>query len=301
MKLAVVILTFNEAIHIERCIASVCDIADDIYVIDSNSTDNTVDLAKKLNAKVLTRNWTNHSDQFNWALTQLSPDTTWVLRIDADEYLTEELHNSISVDLPNIQQGINGIYLGRRMKFLGRTIKHGGVFPVKVLRLFRFGKGECESRWMDEHIVVNGETAHFNGEIIDDNLNSLTWWIEKHNKYSSLEAVEMLNLELQFLEREGNVTLDGFNQTGIKRWLKEKIYFNLPSGFRSFLYFFYRYVIRLGFLDGREGSAFHFLQGFWYRYLVDSKVLEVKRYIQNHHCDVVTAIDKVLGVQVKNQ
>jgi hypothetical protein len=86
----------------------------------------------------------------------------------------------------------------------------------------------------------------------------------------------------------------------LKRWLKEKVYVRLPGGFRAFAYFFYRYALRLGFLDGKEGTAFHFLQGFWYRYLVDAKVAEVKRYIEVHNCSVTMGIKQVLGIKVLN-
>jgi len=172
------------------------------------------------------------------------------------------------------------------------------VFPVRVLRLFRYGRGECENRWMDEHIKVAGATMDFEGELIDDNLNSLTWWIDKHNKYASREAVDLLNLEHGFMPHDSVAQLRGGSQVGFKRWLKERVYARLPGGFRAFAYFFYRYVIRLGFLDGQAGTAFHFLQGFWYRYLVDAKVAEVRRYMRNRGCDVRVAIEQVLGVKV---
>ena len=151
---------------------------------------------------------------------------------------------------------------------------------------------------MDEHIKVAGPTVHLKGELIDDNLNSLTWWTEKHNRYASREAVDLLNLEYRFMPRDSVARLRGGSQAGFKRWLKEVVYARLPGGFRAFAYFFYRYVLRLGFLDGQAGTAFHFLQGFWYRYLVDAKVAEVRRYMRDSDVDVVTAIDKVLGIRV---
>ncbi|MCB1689918.1 MAG: hypothetical protein KDI33_15585, partial [Halioglobus sp.] len=193
---------------------------------------------------------------------------------------------------------VDGIFCDRRMTFQSRLIRHGGVFPIRVLRLFRYGHGECENRWMDEHIKVAGSTLDFKGELIDDNLNSLTWWTEKHNKYASREAVDLLNLEYRFIPHDSVASLRGGNQAGIKRWLKEKVYARLPGGFRAFAYFFYRYVIRLGFLDGQAGTAFHFLQGFWYRYLVDAKVAEVRRHMLEKNCDVTAAIEQVLRIRV---
>jgi len=298
MTLTVIILTFNEERHIARAINSIAEVADKIVVVDCYSTDTTLDIAHEHGAQVIQREWVNHAVQFNWALTHLDADTDWVLRLDADEYLTPELIGEIKARLASIGPDIDGVYCGRRMTFQGELIRHGGVFPVRVLRLFRYGRGECENRWMDEHIKVAGATMDFEGELIDDNLNSLTWWIDKHNKYASREAVDLLNLEHGFMPHDSVAQLRGGSQVGFKRWLKERVYARLPGGFRAFAYFFYRYVIRLGFLDGQAGTAFHFLQGFWYRYLVDAKVAEVRRYMRNRGCDVRVAIEQVLGVKV---
>ena len=298
MNVTAVILTFNEEQHLARCIASVQAVATDVVVVDCSSTDATLDIARAHGARVLQHAWVNHATQFNWALTQLGADTEWVLRIDADEVLTPALIEEIRTRLPGIGPEIDGVYWGRRMTFQGRLIRHGGVFPVRVLRLFRHGRGQCENRWMDEHIKVAGPTADFAGEMIDDNLNSLTWWTDKHNRYASREAVDLLNLEYRFMPHDTVANLRGGKQAGVKRWLKECVYARLPGGFRAFAYFFYRYVLRLGFLDGQAGTAFHFLQGFWYRYLVDAKVVEVKRYMREHRVGVVEAIERVLGVQL---
>lgn len=298
MNVTAVILTFNEEQHLARCIASVQAVATDVVVVDCYSTDATLDIARAQGARVLQHAWVNHAAQFNWALTQLGADTEWVLRIDADEVLTPALTEEIRTRLPAIGPEIDGVYWGRRMTFQGRLIRHGGVFPVRVLRLFRHGRGQCENRWMDEHIKVAGPTADFAGEMIDDNLNSLTWWTDKHNRYASREAVDLLNLEYRIMPHDTVASLRGGKQAGVKRWLKERVYARLPGGFRAFAYFFYRYVLRLGFLDGQAGTAFHFLQGFWYRYLVDAKVVEVKRYMREHRVGVVEAIERVLGVQL---
>ena len=193
---------------------------------------------------------------------------------------------------------VAGVYVSRRMSFLGRPIRWGGVFPIRVLRLFRAGRGRCEDRWMDEHILVNGTTAEFHGEIMDDNLNSLSWWTEKHNGYASREVVDLLNLEYGFMKHETVADLRAGQQAGVKRWLKEQLYARLPGGLRAFAYFLFRYVFRLGFLDGREGTAFHVLQGFWYRYLVDMKLHEVKIHMRRTNVDVVTAIRDVLGIDI---
>lgn len=293
-----IILTYNESKHIERCINSVQQITRNIIIIDSYSSDNTKDLALKNGAVVLEHEWLNHAAQFNWALTQLKKKTDWIFRIDADEYLSQKLICSVNANLRKVSTDIDGIFIPRRMTFQGKLIKHGGVFPVKILRLFRYGKGQCENRWMDEHIHVIGDTINFDGELIDDNLNSLGWWVDKHNNYASREVVDILNHEYRFMSYDSIASIRDNNQASIKRWIKDNIYSNLPLGFRSFLYFFYRYVIRLGFLDGQAGTAFHFLQGFWYRYLVDSKLVEVRRYMKKNNCTVLVAIDRVLDIKI---
>ena len=191
-----------------------------------------------------------------------------------------------------------GASVPRRIAFLGRPIRWGGLFPVSIVRLLRHGAGRSEDRWMDEHILIDGRIAMLEGEILDDNVKSLTWWTEKHNRYASREVVSLLNIEHAFMSQEAEPLLRGNQQAGIKRWLKEQVYFRLPGGFRAFAYFSYRYFFRLGFLDGREGTAFHVLQGFWYRYLVDTKLNEVRAYMRCHDADAVTAIDRVLGIKV---
>lgn len=298
MKLTAVLLTFNEEKHLARCIASLAGVASEVVIADCFSTDNTLEIALAHGARVIQRKWVNHATQFNWALTQLEADTEWVLRIDADEVLTPELVTEIQARLPGVGPAVDGVFCSRRMAFQGRLIRHGGVFPVRVMRLFRHGRGECENRWMDEHIKVAGPTVDFAGEMVDDNLNSLTWWTDKHNQYASREVVDLLNLEYGFMPHDSVARLRGGKQAGVKRWLKERVYARLPTGFRACAYFSYRYVLRLGFLDGQAGTAFHFLQGFWYRYLVDAKLAEVRRYMTTHDVGVKPAIEKVLGIKV---
>lgn len=294
--LTAVILTSNESRHLARCLQSVQQVAERVVVADCYSTDDTVKIAQAFGAQVIQKEWVSHATQFNWALTQLPEDTQWVLRIDADEYLTDELINDIYRKLPSLDGGVVGVQFNRRMIFMGKLIRYGGVFPIKVLRLFRYGRGRCENRWMDEHIIVDGREVVFKGELIDDNLNPLSWWTNKHNRYANREAFDLLNLEYGFVEMESVASKRGQSQAGTKRWIKEHVYARLPRGFRAFVYFFYRYFLRLGFLDGQAGTAFHFLQGFWYRYLVDTKVTEVKQYMKAEGVDVREAVQEVLGI-----
>ena len=167
------------------------------------------------------------------------------------------------------------------------------------MRLFRYGFGQSESRWMDEHIKVEGQTVALSGAMIDDNLRSLAWWIEKHNGYSSREAVDLLNLEYQFADQNSVAELTLSNSSvGLKRWIKENVYAKLPGGARSLAYFLWRYIFMLGILDGARGTQFHFFQALWYRYLVDCKVAEVKRYMRKHQVSPAFALKKVLGIEL---
>jgi hypothetical protein len=238
--------------------------------------------------------WTNYATQFNWALDQIKGQAGWVLRLDADEVVTPELLAEIQSGLPDVA----GVTVGRSMCFMGQPVRYGGVFPIRVLRLFRNGQGRCETRWMDEHIIVDGPLAAFKGQIIDDNRNSLDWWTAKHNSYASREVIDILNQELGFLPQDRLAAKDTGQQAAIKRWIKEQLYARLPLGARAGVYFLYRYVLRGGFLDGRQARMFHVLQGFWYRYLVDVKLAEVRRYMAQTGAGPIVAIAEILNVNV---
>jgi len=300
MKITAIILTFNEELHLARCIKSLLPLTSDIVVVDSLSTDRTIEIARQYDARVLERAWeNNHSLQFNWALTQLDPiQTEWVLRIDADEVLTPELIAQLQQAIPKMDAEIVGIHFYRKLCFQGKLIEYGGVGHNKVSRLFRYGHGRSEARWMDEHIKIDGKCIDLLGYMIDDNLNSVSWWIAKHNNYASREAVDLLNLKYRLTALDSVSDSATQSSIGKKRWIKENLYAKLPLGMRSFGYFFYRYILLVGFLDGSVGTQFHFLQAFWYRYLVDIKFAEVERYIKVHGVSPKLAIDRVLGIKL---
>ena len=299
MKLTVLVLTFNEELHLARCLQSILPLTNDIVVVDCFSQDQTITIAKQYGARALERAWeNNHSTQVNWALTQLPADTEWVMRIDADEYLTPDLITQIKEVLPTLASDVEGVTCIRQMVFQGKLIEHGGVGANRVMRLFRYGKGQSEARWMDEHIKIGGRSVNLSGVLIDDNLRPLSWWIEKHNNYSSREAVDLLNLKYGFSGTNSVASLKSSTSIGTKRWIKENIYAKLPGGLRAWTYYVWRYIFMMGFLDGAKGAQFHFLQALWYRSLVDAKVAEVERYITNHKVDPRVAIQKVLGISL---
>ncbi len=292
-----IILTFNEELHIERAVTSALRLADKVYVIDSMSTDRTKALAESLGAVVLQNPWTTHAGQFNWALAQLPPFGGWVVRLDADEFVD----NQLVEDFHRKKQGShNGLTFNREIHFCGSRIRFGGLFPVPVIRAFRYGKGHCEQRLMDEHILIDGTTGRVEGLLIDQNLNPIDWWIEKHNRYASLEAAEILNRTYNFLNRKAIIHKVALGKSArIKRWIKDSVYLRLPAGFRSRLYYVYRVYIRFGILGDRQERTFHFLQAFWYRYLVDAKVADVERYMSIHNCNVHVATSRVLRIKIE--
>jgi len=272
VDLTIIILTFNEEIHIERCIRSIHSIAKHVFVVDSYSTDTTVEIAESLGAKVYQHKFVNYAKKFQWALDNLPIGTGWVMRLDADEYPTPELIDEIKERLVELPNAITGINLKRRHIFWDRWIKHGTRYPLVLLRLWRTGKGRIEQRWMDEHIVLaKGSSITFEHDFCDHNLNNISWWTDKHNRYAAQEAIDVLNRKYHLFAMDDSI-MNG--KTSLKRFVKEHIYNNFPFFSGPLFYFFYRYFIRLGFLDGKAGLVYHFLQGFWYRFLVETKVME---------------------------
>lgn len=274
LDISVIILTYNEEIHLERCLNNAKKFAKEIFIVDSFSTDKTVEIAQRMGAKVYQHAWENYSKQFNWGLQNLPIQTEWVWRMDADEYLSEELINELHQKLPQLPQGTNAFTVPCLRIFMGKYIKHG-IIPLILLRLFKIKYATCENRYMDEHIAISeGIIGSLNNPFYDDNLNDLTWWTNKHNGYASREAIDLLLTEYNLLP-QNTVVNSGENATNVRK--KKLKYIKLPLFWRCFAFFFLRYFIRGGFLDGKEGFLWHFLQGFWYRALADAKVYEIKK------------------------
>ena len=277
--IAVIILTYNESLHLVRALNSIKSFAREIFVIDSFSTDDTVDLSAAAGAQVLKHPFRNQAEQFNWALDNAPIASRWVMRLDADELIEADLAEEIVRRLPLLPPEITGVNLNRKTIFQGKFIRHGGRYPLTMLRIWRKGKARVEDRWMDEHIyLTEGTAVTFEGGFADHNLHDLTSFTEKHNKYASREALDVLNRRYHLFEMPVELTRRSTaNQAKIKRFFKETLYNRIPFEISAFAYFFFRYVIQLGFLDGREGLVYHVLQGFWYRFLVGAKLREMER------------------------
>jgi glycosyltransferase involved in cell wall biosynthesis len=262
--LAAIILTKNEELRLPACLESLAGIAPEVFVIDSLSTDRTVEIAQRYGARVLVHPFVNQADQFNWALANIQTKADWILRMDADERLSQELRRELAERLPGLEPRVAGLMLPLRINFLGRSMRHGDSYPVWLLRVFRTGLGRYEDTWMDERIVLErGEVLKLHGDLIHEIPNSLSEWTRKHDGYAARECLDIIS--------------DGARpQPQISRKLNKRLYLRLPSFYRAFFYWFYRYFLRLGFLDGKEGMIYHFLQGFWYRFLIDAKLYEMQ-------------------------
>lgn len=282
-RITAVVLTFNEELHLDRCLTRLRGLAQRIVVIDSYSTDATLAIAAAHGADVLQRPFTNHAEQFQWGVDAAAIDDGWILRIDSDEYLEDALIAELAERLPHLPNDTTAIAMRRKVFFQGRWIRWGGYYPTVLTRLWRTGCARIEQRLMDEHIVVErGETVLFRrGDLVDDNLKDLTDWTAKHNAYTTKQMIEFLSLEHPLLLEQRNI--GQLNRSaGLKRFLRNGLYARTPLFLRVFLYQFQRYVLRLGFLDGRRGLVFHTLQGFWNFFLVDAKIAEARRFIASN-------------------
>lgn len=282
-SIAVIILTYNETLHLSRALEHIVGFAQEIFVVDSFSTDRTVDVARAHGAHVLQHSFQNHAKQFEWALENAPITADWVMRLDADEVVGADLAAEIVAKLSRLPADVNGVNLKRKTIFQGKFIRHGGRYPLTLLRIWRRGKAHIEDRWMDEHIyLTEGRCVTFTGEFADHNLQDLTSFTEKHNRYASREALDLLNKRLHLFEPPYVLTTESIaRQTKTKRFFKESVYNRIPFELSAIAYFLYRYVIRLGFLDGRPGLVYHVLQGFWYRFLAGAKLRELETAVRN--------------------
>jgi glycosyltransferase involved in cell wall biosynthesis len=300
--LAVIILTYNEEIHLARALDCIAGIAQEIFVIDSFSTDRTVAIAEERGAYVLQHAFVNHAKQFQWALDNAPITANWVMRLDADEVIEPDLAVEIKEKLPILPDDVVGINLKRKHIFMGRWIKYGGRYPLLLLRIWRRGRGHIEDRWMDEHMVVTGgRIIIFNGAFADWNLNDLSYFVRKHDKYASREALDVINQRRNFSPRAVRLSSQSSSrQASLKRFIKEGLFNHVPFQISAPLYFLMRYFFQLGFLDRREGLIYHFLQAYWYRFLVGAKILEIERAIGHleHHEDIKAELSRVTGLHV---
>ena len=264
--LAVLILTFNSADVIERTVNAARQVGSTIICVDSGSTDGTQDILRQLGCQLHERAFKNYADQRNWAIENLGNRFAWQLHLDADEILDNEAIGAIRSSL--LQPGARvGFILHRRTYFLGRPLHFGGASNWH-LRLFRTGHARCEDRLYDQHFICSGPTSVIPGWLDDMNVGSLTEWIARHNRWSDMEARELLRPAQLADTLRGKLSGDPRQ----RRRAYKGFYYRVPRYLRVWLLFLYRYGLQLGFLDGRAGFLYAFYQTLWFRMLVDTKL-----------------------------
>jgi len=265
--LTVIILTFNEEIHIKRVIENVVYWADEVIVLDSGSTDLTCEVVKRYDVKLFDRKFDNYSSQRNYAIRELPISNKWILFLDADEYLSEELKGEISQAINNVDA--NGFYLKRKFLFLDKVMNYGNLRYTYLLRLFK--KGKCEyTRDINEYPIVKGKVKYLNGLFFDNNLNNMKYWFLKHLNYAQMEAIDLYSFKNQL----NSHVIQG--KHSYKDYIRYKLFYKIPSLIRPLFYFIYIFIFRLGFLNGMTGLIYHISHDLIYRYIIEIFYLELK-------------------------
>lgn len=272
-----IIITYNEEVHLPRLLSSIVDLGAPIFILDSGSTDATLQIAKEAGVTVLQHPFENHPQQWDFALKNFKIETPWVVCLDADHTVTPELRKHLDEFTDEGHTGVSGIYFNRKNFFKGKWLKHGGYFPFYLLKMFRYGVGYSDlNENMDHRFIVPGKTIIWkDGYLLEENLkeNQVSFWIAKHNRYSDLVAHEEVERMMQMRQQTLKPHFWG-SPDERTAWLKQ-LWWRLPRYTRPMLYFTYRMTFQLGILDGRTGVIFHFLQGFWFRLIVDVKIDEI--------------------------
>lgn len=278
LSVTAIVLTFNEESNLPACLESLRGWRQKTFVVDSGSTDRTVTLAQEAGAEVVRHPFETHAKQWNWALKNIPIQTDWVLCLYADYRISVELRATLCRILPKTPSEVTGYYIPRKQIFRGRWIRHGTYWPRYILTLFR-----RDSAWSDERELVDcrfsveGKTVHLKQPIVEQNEKerSVLFWLQKHLTYIELQAQEEYLRRHHRLGWKIRPSLWGTPDQKVLWW--KRIWYRMPLLVRPFLYYGYRYVIRLGFLDGSQGALFHFLQGFWLRLMVDVRIRELER------------------------
>jgi glycosyltransferase involved in cell wall biosynthesis len=274
-----IIPTYNEEANLRACLQSLSGWIGEIIVVDSGSTDATTAIAEQYGALVVRHPFETHARQWAWALENLPCSHDWILGLDADQRVTPELRAEIvrlftedAATLPLT----DGFYVKRRQIFRGRWIRHGGYYPKYLLKLVRRQRVCIDSNdFLDHHFHIRGRTAKLRNDLIEENRkeDNIEFWIEKHVRYATLLAREERARRVDDAAPISPSLRGNPDQRAL--WQK-RLWWTLPRYARPFLYFAYRYFVRLGFLDGREGLIFHFLHACWFRLLVDIKLGEMR-------------------------
>lgn len=269
--ITVIILTKNEEANIERCINAIKGRINNIIIVDSYSDDNTVAIAKKLGVTIYQHEFKNYAVQFNYAIDNLNIKTKWIFRLDADEVVTPELLDEIEIKIKeHNDDNVNGFLMKYKVIFMGKFLKHGGCYPFVKMTVFKTENGRFEERDFGEHIVLNsGKYEIFDNDCLHYDFKDINSFVNKHNWYATREMND-------FFAREKMNQKELYQKANIIKKLRDNVYYKMPLFLRAKLFYLYKYYIKLGFLDGKEGKIYAFIQTYFYRFIVDAKIYEKK-------------------------
>lgn len=299
LALTAVVMTFNEEKNLEACLRSIVEHVDQIIVVDSFSTDRTIEIARRYTSDIYQHEFLNYAKQYLWGMENCTIRNEWVLRLDADERWTPQGFDTLRPLLE--RDRCDGVNVRMKIYFMGRWLRHGGMYPNLFLRVYKRSKGKMEDRWMDEHIAVKGTVVDADIDVLERNYDrqeNIVPWIAKHNAYSTREALENLINRHDLRPVESIANFRG-NSTERKRWAKERIYGRVPLLLRPCAYFSYRYFFQRGFMEGREGLVFHTLHAFWYRFLVDVKIMQIEQNAKKSGSTIIEAIREHWGIELQ--
>lgn len=272
-SIAVLIPTKNEEVNLPYALASVKDWAEQVFVLDSGSTDRTQQIAEEHGATFVFHEWEGYARQKNWGLDNLPITAKWVFILDADETITPELAEELIRVASGNDCPENGFYVNRYLIFLGRRIRHCGYYPSWNVRFFRRGKARYEERQVHEHMIVDGPVGYLAGHMEHHDRRGLDHFIAKHNLYSTLEASELFRIEKDVAKGTMKFRFWG-SPIERRRWIKHRIWPKIPM--RSFVRWFYMFVLQLGFMDRRAG--FHLCKLLAdYEHQISLKLSEMRR------------------------
>ena len=280
IPISVIILTHNEEANIRDCLESLQGWISQIIVVDSGSTDSTREIVKEYTDQIYHHPFENYSLQRNWAQENLPIQHEWILHLDADERCTPQFWISLKefFEDPALVEQFSGLLIRRMIEFMGRNIRYGGLYPTYHCRIFKKNRGWCELRDYDQHFMVDGLVKKLPVDIIEVTATSLESWTSRHNRWAQMESKYLVQKKNGF--QSGSLQ-PKFRGTPIerRRWFRVSILESAPLFLRALVYFIYRYILRGGFLDGKEGLIYHVLHGFWFRFYVDACIFELNKNI----------------------
>lgn len=296
-----VVLTYNDEMHLDRLINSVRGLDAEVFILDSGSTDHTLEICKEHSINVRYHAFENHPKQWDHALTTFNISTPWVVALDADQIVTPELFALLRDFDDQAHRDVDGIYFNRKNFHRGHWIKYGGYFPFYMLKMFRTDKGKSDlNENMDHRFIVPGNIKVWKkGFLVEENLkeSQIQFWLDKHNRYSDQLAHEEVE-RMQHLRCQTTRPRFWGSPNERKAFFKN-IWWKLPRYLRPAIYFTYRITLQGGFLDGKTGIIFHFLQGFWFRLIVDIKIEELLNEQKITARDEIKIMDPLCIKQVK--